>query len=152
MKSDKRFTIVLLFIFVIFNLFFFPCTALGPSMYPTIKPEHIYIASRNVSDIQRGDIVVFKHDGHRLIKRVIALPGESVQFIDKQLYINDSPFSDSFSSTLDKEINEGILKKKIVLKDNEYVVLGDNREQSEDSRVFGQIKKENIKGKILFVK
>ena len=97
------------------------------------------------SGIDRFDIVVVKTDNNRIIKRVIGLPGESVMYEDGKLYINGKYVEDSYSLSETKDF------ENIVLKEDEYFVLGDNREVSKDSRMIGPVKKEQILGKTRLV-
>ncbi len=82
------------------------------------------------------------------IKRVIGLPGETVQIIDSDIYINGKVVTENYG----KEPIEdpGLAKNAITLGEDEYFVLGDNRNDSTDSRIIGPIKEESICGKVLF--
>lgn len=96
------------------------------------------------------DVIVFKQgtNGHMYIKRVVATPGDSVQIIDGVLYVNDARVKDDF----DKIADSGIVEEKIVLGEDEFFVLGDNRNNSEDSRsdTIGTIHRSEIIGKAWF--
>lgn len=97
-----------------------------------------------------GDVVVFKQGSneHLYIKRVVATPGDSLQILDGQLYVNGAIVRDNF----DKIADPGIAEEKIKLGEDEYFVMGDNRNNSEDSRstTVGPIRKEQIIGKVWF--
>ena len=97
--------------------------------------------------INRFDIVVISssktHD--TLIKRVIGLPGETIEVRDGKIYINDKKISDKHGSGVTKDFG------KIKIPKNEYFVMGDNREISADSRVFGTFNKKEIKGTTRFI-
>lgn len=97
-----------------------------------------------------GDVIVFKQgaNDHMYIKRVVALPGDSVQIIDGELYVNDALVKDEF----DKIADPGIAEEKLILGEGEYFVLGDNRNNSEDSRsgTVGAIQRKQIIGKAWF--
>jgi signal peptidase I len=95
-------------------------------------------------------IIVFDYvDTKYLIKRVIGLPGEKVEYKDNKLYINDKYIKEKFLKNITtknfsvKDMGYDIIPK------NMYLVLGDNRDDSIDSRAFGLIKKEEIIGKAL---
>lgn len=81
------------------------------------------------------------------IKRIIGLPGETVQIDGENIYINGEVLEEDYGKT---EITfPGIAEDPVVLGDDEYFVLGDNRGISKDSRSFGAVKKENIGGKVI---
>ena len=109
-------------------------------------------------DPQRYDVIVFSmrdsytstedHENKKyLVKRVIGLPGETVQIMDGCVYINGEKLEDDhYGSDIPIE-QAGIASDPQTLGENQYFVLGDNREVSEDSREFGIINKSNIEGK-----
>lgn len=111
--------------------------------------------SYRFSDIKRGDIIIFKAPtdaSQYYIKRVIALPGEGVQIEKGKVIIYNDDYSDG--KTLDENyLEDGIGtypdKEKIKLRDDEYFVLGDNREKSSDSRSWGPLQEHNIIGKAM---
>jgi signal peptidase I len=153
-KEKKDFflpIVIIICIFnVLFNMFFFQLAFVhGTSMSPTLKPEQLLIINK-ISDIEtyeRGDVVIFDANGKKLIKRLIAFPNEKVQIIDNNIYINEEKIDDYVNV---KMKDYGCLKEQITLKENEYIFLGDNRNNSLDCRDLGPIKKENIIGKIIF--
>ena len=103
-----------------------------------------------VNDPKRFDIIVFpypKEPDKHYIKRVIGLPGETVQIIDGYVYINGEKLDESYGS--DVMNTAGIAQDPIVLGPDEYFVLGDNRNNSEDSRyaAVGNIKRSDITGR-----
>ena len=96
-------------------------------------------------DYERYDIVVVKSPDGDIIKRVYGLPGETISCENGFIYINGRKIEDKYNGnkTLDFEL--------VKLKDDEYFVMGDNRMNSKDSRIFGQKKKDQIKGKTKLV-
>lgn len=100
---------------------------------------------------KRFDVIVFKKENSISdfynIKRVVGLPGETVTIKDGKIYINDDEITEPIN--VEPMNNGGLAKDGITLEDNEYFVLGDNRNGSEDSRfaTIGIIKKEEIIGK-----
>ncbi len=114
----------------------------GPSMETTLQDgDNILVekVSRYFGALDRFDIVVFYPDeeskernGRYYVKRIIGLPGETIRIIDNVIYIDGEPLEESFGST--QMGAPGIAKEAIVLGEDEYFVLGDNRSISKDSR------------------
>ncbi len=109
------------------------------------------------SDVSRGDIIIFKYPldtSQNYIKRVIGLPGDTVTIRAGKIYINDSqtPLEETYlpQSYLDSDLSEQNFGPYEVPEDA-YFVLGDNRAQSSDSRVWGFVPKEDILGKAIFM-
>ncbi len=136
---------------------------IGDSMKPQLRNGDITLVNRMVYDIRkpkRGEIIVFKPNGnensHYYVKRVIGLPGETIEFSDGELLIDGEPLEEDDRAVLyaSEEMGElGLLEEPIRLDSDEYFVLGDDRLNSEDSRVanVGNVKREEIAGKAWFV-
>lgn len=126
----------------------------GQSMSPAIESEDLVLMNRLVYRMhkpERYDIVVFERGDKKYnIKRVIGLPGETVQVEDGLLYINGKKLDTEHG--LNHVALAGLAKQPVTLGDDEYFLLGDNRESSEDSRFanVGNVKREQIKGKVWF--
>ena len=129
----------------------------GTSMENTLFHEEqllIEKISRYFGELERFDIIVFtKKDGNvekTYVKRVIGLPGETVQIIGNQIYIDETVLSESYGKNAMN--TEGIAREKVTLGEEEYFVLGDNRAVSLDSRqaTIGAVKKEEIDGVVVF--
>ena len=97
--------------------------------------------------INRESILSRTHYGTNIYSHILRqfYPGESVMYEDGKLYINGKYIEDSYSLSSTKDFDN------IVLKEDEYFVLGDNREVSKDSRMIGPVKKEQILGKTRLV-
>lgn len=125
----------------------------GSSMSPTLKDEEVLILNKfqyRFFDIKRGDIVSLDYEDTKyLIKRIIGLPGETVKIANNQLYINDKIYEEEYLAN-DLNYDDFSLADLGYSKipEDMYLVLGDNRENSLDSREIGLIKKEDINGKI----
>lgn len=130
----------------------------GDSMSPVLKNGDVVLINRIVYDARkpkRGEIIAFRPNGnenaHYCIKRVVGLPGETVQIKDGKIYIDGKVQKKNiYTSDLDFA---GIAEKKITLGETEYFVLGDNSAGSDDSRLadIGNVKREDIGGKVWFV-
>lgn len=132
-------------------------SVIGDSMEPKLYNGQEILINRfiyKLSSPDRGDVIVFLPNGnqktHYYVKRVIALPGETVQIRDGKVYIDGELLEEDES--YDKIADAGIAENEIVLNDNEYFVLGDNRNSSEDSRSgnIGAVGGNNIIGKAWF--
>lgn len=120
----------------------------GESMDPTLNDNDIMILNKfsyHFEEIERFDIVVCEDDEEYLIKRVIGLPGEIIFYKDNKLYINGEYIDEEFSHGITGDFSE------FLIKDGEYFVMGDNREDSLDSRKLGTFSKKNILGKTSYV-
>lgn len=100
---------------------------------------------------ERYDIIIFKQNGREHsyynVKRIVGLPGERIQIKQDGIYINGELTEDIVDA--EAMLNYGLAKEELVLEDNEYFVLGDNRNNSEDSRFasIGNVRREEIIGR-----
>lgn len=130
---------------------------IGVSMEPELYNGQEVLINRllyKMASPKRGDVVAFLPNGnknsHYYIKRVVGLPGEKIQIIEGYVYINGELLEEDES--YDKIADAGIAQVEIQLGSDEFFVLGDNRNNSEDSRSgnIGAVKKETIAGKVWF--
>lgn len=137
-----------------------PITVKGDSMMPTLVNNEKIIASK-LSKINRFDIIAFKAPDQEdifYIKRIIGLPGDTVEYNNDILYINDQPYEESYLEEYKKNRTEPLtpnftlpsLYGVSVVPDNTYFVLGDNRQNSKDSRMIGFIDKKEILSTAVF--
>ncbi len=129
-------------------------SVIGDSMEPSLYNAQEILMNRiiyKISTPKRGDVIVFLPNGnqnsHYYVKRVVGLPGETVQIRNGSVYIDGALLEEDES--LDKMIDAGIAQNGIVLASDEFFVLGDNRNSSEDSRSgnIGAVKRNTIIGK-----
>lgn len=149
--------VVLLLAFAIVYFIGEKTDIIGDSMAPTLANNDIVVINKfiyKISSPDRNDIVVFKPNGneklHYYIKRVIGLPGETVQIREGSIYINGEELTENYDF---EEISDpGIASEPITLGGDEYFVLGDNRNNSEDSRFaeIGNVNIDDIDGKAWF--
>lgn len=137
--------VILVFVFVIGLQ-----QVVGPSMSPTLTENDIVVINKlsyKLHKINRGDVVIASVSDKYMIKRVIGLPGDELKIVNGRIYLNGVLFDDY----VDIDIEEsGNLEKGIKVNDNEYFIIGDNRNDSEDSRFYGAVSKKNIVGKVAF--
>lgn len=129
-------------------------TVSGNSMSPLLNADDVVLVNQLSYDLgkpDRFDVVVFRReDGKANIKRIIGLPGETVQIRGGQVYINGEVLPDE--RELGTVSLAGLAENPITLGEDEYFLLGDNRNSSEDSRFsnVGNVKEDQILGKVWF--
>ena len=126
-----------------------PVIVVGDSMVPTLKDGQILLLNKfdyKINDIERYDIVVIKVGNGEIIKRVIGLPGENIEYRDNTLYINGHEEETIYNFDTEDFTLTDICECDKIPQDK-YLVLGDNREVSSDSRgPIGLIDIKDIKG------
>ena len=146
-KEIIPYIIVIILVLLFKKFVFAPIKVNGESMMDTLKDGDIMILNiidYKINGLKRFDIVVVDEGDELIIKRVIGLPGEKVEYKDNQLYINGKKINDKYASHETEDFSEVVPK-------GEYFVLGDNRTNSLDSRVFGTFSKKEILGKTSLV-
>ena len=128
----------------------------GPSMENTLHDKESLLVDKIVyklSGLKRFDIIVFYPYGREeedyYVKRIIGMPGETVQIVDNDIYINDKLLKEDYGK--DPIDYQGLAAEPVTLGEDEYFVLGDNREVSLDSRYeeVGPVTRENIGGRTM---
>lgn len=154
-KDSVKYILAIILILFVITYVFSATQVVGNSMYPTLNDGDILIVNKfkyRFAKINRGDIISLKYaDTKYLIKRVIGLPGEDIRITDNKLYINNQLYKEEY---LPNNLNYNDFKLSdlgyTAIPKDMYLVLGDNRENSLDSRKIGLIKKSEINGKISF--
>lgn len=150
-------TLILLLVILSYLFTAKPIQIKGQAMNPNYKNGQYWItntgAYRN-TEPQRGDVIIFyspKTPEVKLIERVIGLPSDKVKISQGKIYVNGSTLDESSYLTSDVYTGpESFIQEnsEIIVPDRHYIVLGDNRPHSSDSRDFGPVPKENIVGKV----
>ena len=126
----------------------------GHSMYPLLSSDDVVLMDRLAYDFGhpgRFDVVVFQREDRKMnVKRVIGLPGETVQIKNEEIYIDGEKLKQP--AGLGRVSLAGLAEKPVKLGEEEYFLLGDNRDSSEDSRFanIGNVSSSQIQGKVWF--
>ena len=142
-KEAVPFVIIIAIVLFIKQFIVTPIQVNGDSMYPTLKNGDLMILNRlsyKFGSINRFDIVVADKGDSYVIKRVIGLPGEKIEYVNNQLYVNDELIEEPFLNDVTTE------DFVVTLEDDCYFLMGDNREISLDSRALGCFEKSKIRG------
>lgn len=128
-------------------------SVIGPSMEPNLYNGQSIFLNRliyKVASPRKGDVIVFLPNGneksHYYVKRVVGVPGDTLYIKNGLLYVNDEAVEEYFN---DRIAEPGLLESEVTLEEDEYFVIGDNCNNSEDSRSanIGTVKKSYIIGK-----
>ncbi len=127
-----------------------PVIVSGDSMVPTLKNKQLLLLNKinyQVKEIKRFDIVVINIDNKEIIKRVIGLPGENILYRNNKLYIDGHELENDYNFETDDFSIKTICNCSRI-PEGKYLVLGDNRAVSADSRIIGFIDKKDIQGNV----
>ena len=168
---------VIAVLFIITRVFFWGTYKVnGHSMDPTLSQNN-YLVTLNYTSIDRGDLVTAKENDKVIIKRVIGLPNDIIEFKNDKLYVNGQEQDESYLNKFKEAFNTNRLHEEysynevyqtlaaqmthftldkngksefsITLKDDEYYLLGDNRPVSKDSREVGPFSRKQITGEVI---
>lgn len=138
--------IIIIAIIILIRIYVLTTTeVVGSSMEPNLDNGNILLVDQLTSrfrDYKRFEIIVFEQSPSYLIKRVVGLPGETIEYKDNKLLINGEIVEEPFETTSATENVEAF-----IVPDNSYYVMGDNRIDSTDSRVFEEVNADKIIGK-----
>lgn len=149
---DLTLSVVIAIIVILF--LYQPVKVEGTSMMPSlVNQERIFINKfvYRFSPVERGDTVVFQFPqdtSKSYIKRVIGMPGDTVEVINGTVFVNGQPLNEPY---VPEEMRDRHSAARITLKSDEYYVMGDHRNSSNDSRNWGPVRRGYIYGKAVFV-
>lgn len=149
------------FVALIAGYFFSIDTMVGSSMKPVLESGNHVLVKTHVSNFNRFDIISFKTGTGGEVRRIIGMPGERIRYVDDFLYVDDDVVDEKF---IIEQINaynrEGKLFTQpesgadmfqvLTIPEDMYLVLGDNRPFSTDSRHYGLVEKSSIVGVVIF--
>lgn len=152
-KESVPYIIIIVVVVLIRTFIATPVIVSGDSMKPNLHDGEMLIVRKigyNSSSIERFDIVVVKEGEDEIIKRVIGLPGEHISYKSNMLFVNGKLVEQDykFYDTVDFNLEEICACSSIP--EGKYLVLGDNRPVSKDSRTIGLISEKDIFGEAIF--
>ena len=123
----------------------------GRSMAPTLEDGERYLLNRwtyTYRPPERGEVVVLRDPGHSdlAIKRIVGIPGDSIQLKRGGVLINGKPFVEAYLASGTRTYAPDMQEQLVMLGEDQYFVLGDNRQVSEDSRFYGPVHRQRIVG------
>ena len=144
----KDYIIIIIVVVLVRSFIITPAIVDGASMDNTLNDGNLVIINKFIyrfKEPERFQIVVVKNDTDRdkIIKRIIGLPGETLEYKDNKLYINGELVEENYIHGETENFN-------VKVSENEYFVMGDNRVVSKDSRILGGFQKKDIVGKVNF--
>lgn len=152
-KELYPYVLIVVIVVLIRTFIITPVVVSGDSMKPNLNNGELLLVRKigyNGNTIKRADIVVIKNDNTEIIKRVIGLPGEHISYKNNQLYVNDKLVGEKYNFRDTTDFNLEEICTCTSIPEGKYLVLGDNRPISKDSRTVGLIDEEEIVGKAIF--
>ncbi len=153
LKDIFPYVLIIILVVLIRTFIVTPAQVDGSSMKPTLNDNNLVILNKldyRLNDIKRFDVVVVDIKTEKIIKRVIGLPGDTVSYKNKTLYINGKKVEENFTHTNDtRDFKLGDIGYQKIPGDK-YFVVGDNRNNSMDSRIIGLVDKDQILGSVSF--
>ena len=145
----KIIVFVLIFWILLFGAFGI-CRINDYAMTPSCKDGDIVMFDRTKKQYQAGDLVVFSKDGEAQVRRIVAIPGEKVEITEEGLFV-DGYLQQEKEITTETLSFENRISYPVELGEQEYFVLADQRDSAKDSRWYGSVRKEEIKGAVILL-
>lgn len=146
-KGIVPYVIIIVAVILVRSYIITPVQVEGLSMFTTLNDKEILLLKKYDKNFQRFDVIVFNYNGTKLIKRIIGMPGDTIEYKNNRLYVNGNyikePFLKNHQQTADFTLEELGYEK---VPENYYFVMGDNRTNSTDSRIIGPIPVSDIEG------
>lgn len=152
-KEILPYIIIIIVVVLIRSFIITPIIVSGDSMKPNLHNKEILLERKigyNSTSIKRFDIVVIKNDNEEIIKRIIGMPGEHIAYKNNKLYVNDKFMETNFNYRDTNDFNLEEICSCTSIPEGKYLVLGDNRPISKDSRIIGLVDEKDILGKAVY--
>ncbi len=152
-KESIPYIIIIVVVVLIRTFIATPVIVSGDSMKPNLHDGEMLIVRKigyKEDNIKRFDIVVVKEGKEEIIKRIIGLPGEHITYKNNKLYVNDELIEQDYKFYDTNDFNLEEICTCSSIPNDKYLVLGDNRPISKDSRTIGLIDEKDIMGEAIF--
>lgn len=151
LRTEKLLITCVVVLILLFTLVIGIATVSGMSMYPTLNDRQIVLYFRLQRDYSRGDVIsVRMPNGEYLVKRVIAVAGDTVDLRGGVIYVNGAA-EDGAYPIADTQPQKQSIEFPMTIEEGKIFILGDNREVSIDSRTYGQFAVSQTRGRLLFI-
>ncbi|MBQ8133585.1 MAG: signal peptidase I [Clostridia bacterium] len=150
LRLFAKIAVILLVLVLLFTFVFGIHSHSGVSMSPSVNDRDLLIYYRLDREFSADEAVVYEHDGEMLVGRIIAVEGDTVDIAEEGLKINGY-LQQNHKSVGETLAFENGIEYPVKIKQGEVFILGDNRQHSADSRLFGTVSESSIKGSVITV-